>query len=96
MDRVKILMQTTSLKQSLSKMFKALGDAGINIQLISTSEIKVSCVVDESDAEDALKILHSAKQDLETIHRHFDCFPKNIFDTQIAFNLISISRFKSL
>ena len=31
-----------------STMFKALGDAGINIQMITTSEIKISVVVDET------------------------------------------------
>jgi len=43
-----------------AKMFKALGDAGINIQMISTSEIKISCVVDKTAADTAVKALHSA------------------------------------
>jgi len=43
-----------------AKMFRALGDAGINIHMISTSEIKLSCVVDESRAEEALQVLHDA------------------------------------
>jgi len=41
-------------------MFKALGDAGINIHMISTSEIKISCVVDTVRAEEALKVVHDA------------------------------------
>ena len=39
-------------------MFKALADASINIQMISTSEIKVSCVVDKKDGEKAVKAIH--------------------------------------
>ena len=33
------------------------------------------------------KIIHSSKQDLEVLHHYFDCYPQNIFDTQIASNL---------
>ncbi|WP_108652330.1 aspartate kinase [Dongshaea marina] len=40
-------------------MFELLGDAGINMQLISTSEIKISVVVDESELQDAVRVLHS-------------------------------------
>lgn len=39
-------------------MFKALADAGINIQMISTSEIKVSCVIDTKDGDKAVKAIH--------------------------------------
>ena len=41
-----------------SKMFEALYSAGINIQMISTSEIKVSVLVDERDAERAVQAVH--------------------------------------
>lgn len=41
-------------------MFKALANAGINIQMISTSEIKISCVIDKDRSEDAVKALHTA------------------------------------
>jgi len=41
-----------------SRMFKALADDGINIQMISTSEIKTSVVVDEKDMELAVRVLH--------------------------------------
>jgi aspartate kinase len=40
------------------KMFQALADRKINIQMISTSEIKISCVIDEPMAEEALKAVH--------------------------------------
>lgn len=43
-----------------SKMFNALAKAKINIQNISTSEIVVSCLIDQKDAEKAVQILHDA------------------------------------
>jgi aspartate kinase len=45
-----------------SKMFRVLGDRGINIQLISTSEIKVSVVIDEKYVELGARALHDAFQ----------------------------------
>ncbi len=41
-----------------SKMFSALGAEGINIQLISTSEIKISVVIEEKYLELAVRVLH--------------------------------------
>jgi len=41
-----------------SKMFRALAEANVNIQMISTSEIKISCVVDAADAQRALASVH--------------------------------------
>jgi len=43
-----------------SKMFQALSEEGINIQMISTSEIKISVVVDEKYLELGVRTLHSA------------------------------------
>ncbi|CAA6804356.1 MAG: Aspartokinase (EC [uncultured Thiotrichaceae bacterium] len=43
-----------------SKMFKVLADEGINIRLVSTSEIKVAVVVDEKYVELAVRVLHDA------------------------------------
>ena len=43
-----------------SKMFGALAHEGINIQMISTSEIKTSVVVDEKYMELAVRALHKA------------------------------------
>jgi len=40
-------------------MFEALADGGINIEMISTSEIKVSCVIPVQDAERAVRLLHA-------------------------------------
>lgn len=42
------------------KMFQALYEQGINIQMIATSEIKVSCVVPEADGVKALQAIHAA------------------------------------
>jgi len=41
-----------------AQMFSALGKAGINIKMISTSEIRISCAVSDSDAERAVNIVH--------------------------------------
>lgn len=43
-----------------ARMFKALSSLGINIQMIATSEIKVSCVVAESEGIRALQAVHAA------------------------------------
>src|SRR3954469_18935015 len=43
-----------------AKTFTVLGDAGVNIEMISTSPIKISCVVSEADVERAVLELHSA------------------------------------
>jgi len=43
-----------------STMFRALSDRGINIQAISTSEIKVSVLIDEDETELAVRVLHTA------------------------------------
>ena len=43
-----------------SKMFDVMAAEGINIQMISTSEIKVSCVVDVKYTELAVRVLHEA------------------------------------
>ncbi|MEG3437405.1 aspartate kinase [Pannus brasiliensis CCIBt3594] len=43
-----------------AKMFATLAEAGINIEMISTSEVKVSCVIDETDGARAIEVLQSA------------------------------------
>ncbi len=43
-----------------SKMFRALADAGVNIQMITTSEIKISALVPRHQANDALRAVHQA------------------------------------
>jgi aspartate kinase len=43
-----------------SRMFKTLSETGINIQLISTSEIRITCIIDESRVKEAVNALHRA------------------------------------
>jgi aspartate kinase len=43
-----------------AKMFEALSQEEINIQMITTSEIKISCVVAENQGVTALKAIHAA------------------------------------
>lgn len=41
-----------------SKMFSLLAEAGINIKLITTSEIKISCLIDGAAMKSAVECLH--------------------------------------
>ena len=41
-------------------LFQALAEAGINIELISTSEIKISVIVDKAKADEAARVAHKA------------------------------------
>ena len=41
-----------------SKMFEALSNNNINIKMISTSEIKISCIIDREDADKAVSAIH--------------------------------------
>jgi len=43
-----------------ARMFSALSEKGINIQLISTSEIRITCIIDADKVKDAVKALHRA------------------------------------
>lgn len=43
-----------------ARMFRALYDAGINIELITTSEIRITCIVDEAKVPQAVRALHKA------------------------------------
>lgn len=43
-----------------ARMFHALYEAGINIELITTSEIKITCIIDEAKTNDAVRALHKA------------------------------------
>jgi aspartate kinase len=42
-----------------ARMFECLGQGGINIQLVSTSEIKIAVIIDEKDAERAAQLIHA-------------------------------------
>jgi aspartate kinase len=41
-----------------ARMFQALAEENINVQMISTSEIKISCIIDEEHTERAVKVIH--------------------------------------
>src|SRR6187401_2665215 len=43
-----------------ARMFGTLADAGVNIEMISTSEVRITCVIDEASLETALRALHDA------------------------------------
>jgi aspartate kinase len=43
-----------------AKFFSALASAGVNIEMISTSEIRISVIVDEAQVDDAVRATHSA------------------------------------
>src|SRR3989442_1797696 len=42
-----------------ARMFECLGRAGINIQMVSTSEIKIGVIIDEKEAERAARLIHA-------------------------------------
>ena len=43
-----------------ARMFTTLSEKGINIQLITTSEIRITCIIDEAGVQDAVRVLHRA------------------------------------
>jgi len=45
-----------------ARMFNALSEKGINIQLITTSEIRITCIIDEAKVKEAVRALHRAFQ----------------------------------
>ena len=51
-----------------ARMFASLSEKGINIQLITTSEIRITCIVAEGRVKDAVRVLHRAFQ-LEGVER---------------------------
>ena len=58
-----------------ARMFRILADTGINIQMISTSEIKVSVVIDEKDMERAVRVVHEAFEDPPQFNRDAEKTP---------------------
>ena len=45
-----------------SRMFRLLADGGVNIDMITTSEIRISCIIDEAQGQDAVRLLHEGFQ----------------------------------
>ena len=61
-----------------AQLFRVLGQHSINIRLISTSEIKVSCVIDEKDGRRVLELVHD---ELETLAKKDDVEPLPLVPT---------------
>jgi aspartate kinase len=62
-DLAKVSVVGVGMKQSTgvaAKMFGALAREKVNIQNISTSEIRISCIIAKGDAEKALRAVHGA------------------------------------
>jgi aspartate kinase len=62
-DLAKVSIVGTGMQSApgyAARMFSALASASINISIISTSDIKITCVVPRDRAEDAVRVLHSA------------------------------------
>jgi len=62
-DLAKVSIVGTGMQSApgyAARMFSALASAEINIAIISTSDIKITCVVPRDRAEDAVRILHTA------------------------------------
>ncbi len=62
-DLGKVSIVGTGIRSSpgyAARMFRTLSDAGINIEMISTSEIRITCIVCQSDVEKAVQALHKA------------------------------------
>ena len=45
-----------------SRMFRILANGGVNIDMITTSEIRISCIIDEAQAREAVRLLHEGFQ----------------------------------
>jgi aspartate kinase len=43
-----------------ARMFRTLSDAGVNIEMISTGEIRITCIINRSDVDKAVRALHKA------------------------------------
>jgi aspartate kinase len=62
-DLAKVSIVGTGMQSApgyAARMFGTLASAGINIAIISTSDIRITCVVPRDRAEDAVRLLHSA------------------------------------
>ena len=64
-DLVKVSLIGTGMQSGpgyAATMFRSLSEAGINIELITTSEIRITCLVRADRGEEAVRVLHSAFQ----------------------------------
>jgi aspartate kinase len=64
-DMAKVSIVGTGIFSSpgyAASMFKALADAGINIEMIATSDIRITCLIEEGRVKEAVRALHRAFQ----------------------------------
>src|SRR4051812_45019996 len=62
-DLAKVSVVGTGMQSApgyAARMFRALADAGINIDMITTSDIRITCIIAARQAEDAVNALHAA------------------------------------
>jgi aspartate kinase len=62
-DIAKVSVVGTGLRSTpgiFAKVFRTLAEAGINIQMISTGEIHVTCIIDRNQVREAVRALHAA------------------------------------
>jgi aspartate kinase len=62
-DIAKVSVVGTGLRSTpgvYARIFRTLADSGINIQMISTSEIHITCIIDRARVRDAVRALHAA------------------------------------
>ena len=92
-DCKEIGLDTEFIRESTYRPILALIQISLaneEIYLIDPQEIKdISGISKITSDPKIIKIIHSAKQDLEALYSHLGSFPKNVFDTQIAYNFLS-------
>lgn len=62
-DLAKVSIVGTGMQSApgyAARMFSTLAAAGINIEIISTSDIRITCVVPRDRVEEAVRVLHAA------------------------------------
>tara|TARA_Y100001958_G_scaffold22699_1_gene13916 strand:- start:4193 stop:5245 length:1053 start_codon:yes stop_codon:yes gene_type:complete len=86
-------LDTEFIRESTYRPILALVQISLpngEIYLIDPQKItNIQAIIDITTNPNILKIIHSAKQDLEALYSFTGIFPVNIFDTQIAFNFLS-------
>ena len=92
-DCKEIGLDTEFIRESTYRPILALIQISLaneEIYLIDPQKIKdISGISKITSDPKIIKIIHSAKQDLEALYSHLGSFPKNVFDTQIAYNFLS-------
>ena len=92
-DCKEIGLDTEFIRESTYRPILALIQISLangEIYLIDPQKIKdISGISNITSDPKIVKIIHSAKQDLEALYSHLGSFPKNVFDTQIAYNFLS-------